>query len=330
MIATDVQSPKSDNAISNDAALKQACIEFVAVVTARDAFEDTQSRQWKALHRHADELLRDIVRLEATTDAGRAAQMEALRAIQRPGTDFETLIETAEDWFGQLSNAVLRDLKPARRTRPRACSLASGIEAGHPDAALIDACIAYFAAWRASEDHPGRSVVDTTPEIDRALNAALDTIAARAARVANMPARTTDGLKAKARVMMRELDQSEWPIADDEPPTTLSPDVEGRERLVWSMCVDVLASQAYGNEAIEARPMRPGDRAMSVAARNTMHEATQSMSHVACLLHWAGIGLREGTPDVLDASRASNLAGAVIWTADEIERQCAAIDEAMP
>ncbi|GAN53161.1 hypothetical protein [Tanticharoenia sakaeratensis] len=330
MIATDIQSPKSDNAVSNDAALKQACLEFIAVIRARDAIEDTQSRQWKVLHRHADELLRDIVRLEATTDAGRAAQMEALRAIQRPGSDFETLIETAEDWFGQLSAAVLRDLGPDRRAKPRLCSLASGVEAGHPDAALIDACAAYFTAWRASEDHPGRTVVNTTPEIDQALNAALDAIAACAARVAAMPARTSAGLQAKARVTMRELDQSEWPIANDEPPSALSPDVEGREHLVWSVCVDVLASQPDGAEVTGVGRLRQGDRVLSVAAGDAMHDATQSISHVACLLHWAGLGQQERVPDVLHTSGASDFAGAVIWAADEIRRRCAAIDEAMP
>lgn len=95
-----------------DAALITMCNEFVVTVSARDECRSRRQSDEPAqeLHARARELLDDMLRIPANSAGGRAARMRALRCIQRPGTEFETLIDSAEDWFGQIAAAVLRDV----------------------------------------------------------------------------------------------------------------------------------------------------------------------------------------------------------------------------
>jgi hypothetical protein len=92
---------------------------------------------------------------------------------------------------------------------------------GHPDAALITACAAAEAAWDEIEAMPRGQEDEVWEALSRRWN---DAIAA----VTNMRARTGAGCKAKARILLLDME-------DQEPG-----EIDRSGRLAWALARDVL------------------------------------------------------------------------------------------
>lgn len=57
--------------------------------------------------------------------------------------------------------------------------------------------------------------------------------------------------------------------------------------------------------------------------------ASQSLARLAILMRWAGEGLATASRSDLTPARAQSFGLAITWASEEIERQCATIDEAI-
>lgn len=57
--------------------------------------------------------------------------------------------------------------------------------------------------------------------------------------------------------------------------------------------------------------------------------ASESLARLAILMRWAGEGVTAASRSGLTPAQAQSFCLAVTWAADEIERQCTAIDEAI-
>lgn len=57
--------------------------------------------------------------------------------------------------------------------------------------------------------------------------------------------------------------------------------------------------------------------------------ASESLARLAILIRWAGEGVATASRSDLTPARVQSFGLAVTWAADEIKRQCTAIDEAI-
>ncbi|WP_019091190.1 hypothetical protein [Komagataeibacter europaeus] len=57
--------------------------------------------------------------------------------------------------------------------------------------------------------------------------------------------------------------------------------------------------------------------------------ASRSLARLAILMRWAGEGVATASHSGLPPAQAQSFGLAIEWAADEIERQCTAIDEAI-
>ncbi|MEG3350369.1 hypothetical protein [Novacetimonas sp. GS1] len=58
-------------------------------------------------------------------------------------------------------------------------------------------------------------------------------------------------------------------------------------------------------------------------------DASRSLARLAILMRWAGEGVATASRSDLTPAQAQSFGLAVTWAGEEIERQCAAIDEAI-
>ena len=60
-----------------------------------------------------------------------------------------------------------------------------------------------------------------------------------------------------------------------------------------------------------------------------VQQASRSLARLAILMRWAGEGVATASRSDLTPARAQSFGLAITWAAEEIERQCATIDESV-
>lgn len=150
--------------------------------------------------------------------------------------------------------ASLGAIVPSRRRLMSGCiaSVATAVGPLRPASArpasagsddmLVAEAAGYFAAYLASETHPATRMVIPPPALIADQEATIDRIWAHAEQVANLPAHGLSRLQAKARVLMREIDERKWTRPDGTmmPPLEPPSDIDVQKSLAWSLCADLL------------------------------------------------------------------------------------------